>query len=126
MEDTIFEGEQEGEFEIRFDLEEDTVRNDELSSGRSSIDENYRALEQQLLQEGKLGDTEISARIQGATFGLFKGQQACLIHFQVDFSPKNGKSFFRFRSATIQIEFEDVDSNGTGQTQKLGSSSLIG
>lgn len=112
MEPTTFEADREQELEISFDLEEDAVRNDELSSsgpdGRSTIDEKYRVAEQQLLQEGKLGDTEISARIKKATFGVFDKHTACLIHVGLDFCPKNGKSFFRFRSAIITVEFEEV------------------
>ena len=114
MESTIVKAEREGEIDISFNLEEDAVRNDELSGsaprGRSAVeDEKYRSAEQQLLQEGKLGDTEIFARIKKATFGVFNDQPACLIHVCLDFCPKNGKSFFRFRSATITVEFEEVD-----------------
>ena len=113
MEPTTFEADREEELDLSFDLEEDTAYNDELSSsgprGRSTIDKEYRIAEQQLLQEGKLGDTEISARIKKATFGVFNEQPACLIHMRLDFCPKNGKSFFRFRSAVITVEFEEVD-----------------
>lgn len=112
MEPTTFEADREEELDISFDLEEDAVRNDELSSsgphGRSTIDEKYRVAEQQLLQEGRLGNTEISARIKKATFGVFDKHPACLIHVGLDFCPKNGKSFFRFRSAIITVEFEEV------------------
>ncbi len=114
MESTTVEADREGEIDISFNLEEDAVRNDELSGSgphrRSAVeDEKYRSAEQQLLQEGKLGDTEIFARIKKATFGVFNEQPACLIHVCLDFCPKNGKSFFRFRSATITVEFEEVD-----------------
>ena len=113
MEPTILEADGEEELEFSFDLEEDAVLNDELSSSgpsrRATVDEKYRIAEQQLLQEGKLGDTEISARIKKATFGVFNEQPACLIHLRLDFCPKNGKSFFRFRSAVITVEFEEVD-----------------
>lgn len=55
MEPTTFEADKEEELDISFDLEEDSVRNDELSSpgprGRSTVDEKYRIAEQQLLQE---------------------------------------------------------------------------
>lgn len=112
MEPTTFEADRDGELDISFDLEEDEVRNQELSSfgpsGQSTVDEHYRIEEQQLLQEGKLGDTEISARIKTATFGVFKNQPACCIHLHLDFCPKNGKSFFRFRSAVITVEVEEV------------------
>ena len=113
MEPTTFEADKEEELDISFELEEDPVRNDELSSPapreRSTVDEQYRIAEQQLLQEGKLGDTEISARVKKATFGVFNEQPACLVHMGLDFCPKNGKSFFRFRDATITVEFEEVD-----------------
>ena len=113
MEPTTFDADKEGELDISFNLEEDAVRSEELSGfgsrRRSSVDEHYRIAEQQLLQEGKLGDTEIYARIKTATFGVFKNQPACLIHVHLDFCPKNGKSFFRFRRAAITVEFEEVD-----------------
>ena len=113
MESTTFEKDREEELDISFNLEADAVRNEELSSSapraRSTEDENYRIAEQQLLQEGKLGDAEIFARIKKATFGVFNEQPACLIHLRLDFCPKNGKSFFRFRSAIITVEFEEVD-----------------
>lgn len=114
MEPTTFEADKEEELDLSFDLEEDAVRSDELSSsgprGRSTVDdEKYRIAEQQLLQEGRLGDAEISARIKKATFGVFNEQPACLIHLRLDFCPKNGKTFFRFRSAIIAVEFEEVD-----------------
>ena len=113
MEPTTFEADREEELDISFNLEEDAVHNDELSSsgprGRSTVDKEYRIAEQQLLQEGKLGDAEMSARIKKATFGVFNEQPACLIHVRLDFCPKNGKSFFRFRSAIITVEFEEVD-----------------
>lgn len=109
MEPTTFEADKEEELDISFDLEEDAVRSDELSSSGPTVDENYRIAEQQLLQEGRLGDAEISACIKKATFGVFNEQPACLIHLRLDFCPKNGKSFFRFRNATITLEFEEVD-----------------
>ena len=109
MEPTTFEADREGELDISFDLEEDAVLNQELSSSGPDVDEHYRIAEQQLLQEGKLGNTEISARIKTAAFGVFKNQPACLIHVHLDFCPKNGKSFFRFRSAAITVEFEEVE-----------------
>ena len=121
MESTTIEADREEELNISFNLEEDAVRNDELSSPgpreRLTADEKYRSAEQQLLQEGKLGDTEISARIKKATFGVFNEQPACLIHVCLDFCPKNGKSFFRFRSAIITVEFEEVDNDITPQTE---------
>lgn len=113
MEPMTFEADKEEKLEISFGLEEDPVCNDELSSpglwGRSIDDEEYRIAEQQLLQEGKLGNTEISAHIKKATFGVYKEQPACLIHLGLDFCPKNGRSFFRFRDAAITVEFEEVD-----------------
>ena len=110
MQPTTFEADKDEELDLSFELEEDPVRNDELSSPeRSTVDEQYRIAEQQLLQEGMLGETEISARVKKATFGVFNEQPACLVHLVLDFCPKNGKSFFRFRDATITVEFEDVD-----------------
>ena len=109
MEPTTFEADKEAELDISFNLEEDPVRKEELSiPSPSVVDEQYRVAEQQLLQEGKLGDSEISACIKKATFGVFNERPACLIHMGLEFCPKNGKSFFRFRDATITVEFEDV------------------
>lgn len=113
MEPATFEADREEELDISFHIEEDAVRNDELSSpgprGRSTADDEYLISEQQLLQEGKLGDADISARIKKATFGVYNEKPACLIHLRLDFCPKNGKSFFRFRSAIISAEVEEVD-----------------
>ncbi|KAG8525555.1 uncharacterized protein KY384_009199 [Bacidia gigantensis] len=121
MEPATFEADREEELALSFDLEEDAVRKEELSSsgsrGRSIIDQKYRIAEQQLLQEGKLGDTGISARIKRATFGVFNEQPACLVHVRLDFCPKNGRSFFRFRSAIITIEFEEVEDVVTSQDE---------
>ena len=108
MEPATFESDREEELDISFTLEEDAVRNDELSSSGPPVDDQYRLDEQQLLQEGKLGDADISARIKRATFGVYNEKPACLIHLRLDFCPKNGKSFFRFRSAIISAEFEEV------------------
>ena len=107
METIAYAADGEDELEFSINLEEDPVRSDELS--RFTVDEKYRATEQQILQDGKLGDAAISAYIKKATFGTFNGQAACLIHLGLDFCPKNGKSLFRFRSAKITIMFEEVD-----------------
>jgi len=86
--------------------------NDELFSFRhkeNEPDKKYRPSEQQLIQEGRLGDSELSARIKTALFGTFAGKPACLIHIQVDFCPKGGgRGWFRFRSATIEADFSDI------------------
>ena len=37
----------------------------------------------------------------------------------LDFCPKNGKSFFRFRSATITVEFEEVEDVIPLQTEEM-------
>lgn len=71
MDDVIYQAGEGAELEIIFEIDEDTNSSNELSSGRSTIDEDYRILEQQVLQEGRLGDVEISARIKKATFGVF-------------------------------------------------------
>ena len=95
-----------------YKLEEDVNRKEQLSSFR---DENsyahrntalHRQNEQQLLEEGKLGRSEFSARLQRVTFGIFQGQPACLIVFLVDFCPGN-RSWFRFRSATVEVGFQE-------------------
>lgn len=98
---------------------EPAASNDELFSFRpqkeNEPDKRYRPSEQQLIQEGRLGDSELSARIKTALFGTFAGKPACLIHFQVDFCPKGGgRGWFRFRSATIEADFSDI-APGDGQ-----------
>lgn len=113
-----FEGEEE--FEILVDLEEDPIRNDELFGFRKEVAEaaankKYRPTEQQLLQEGKLGDSEISARIKRAIFGTYDEKPACIILVRVDFCPKSSKGWFRFRSATVQVDFEDISSKDNDQ-----------
>lgn len=102
--------------EIGLPVEEDSVESDELFSFRSKDlpepDKKYRPSEQQLIQEGKLGGSELSARMNKAIFGTFDGQPACLILIRVDFCPKGGmRSWFRFRSATVQADFSDIDKN---------------
>ena len=97
-----------------FPLEEDLNRKDQLFSFRKEkepivTDKAHKPGEQQLLQEGKLGDTEFSARLQKVVFGSFEGQPACLLVVQVDFVPKKNRGFFRFRNAIVEVEFEDVD-----------------
>ena len=102
------------DLDIALLLEEDPAENDELFSFRSKDlaepDKRYRPSEQQLIQEGKLGESELSARIQKAMFGTFNGQSACLILIRVDFCPKGGgRGWFRFRKATVQADFSEID-----------------
>lgn len=99
-----------------FPLVEDLNRKDQLFSFRKQDSPspdpiNYRSSEKQRLQEGKLGSSEFSARLQKVIFGTYQGKTACLIAFRVNFAPKS-RGWFRFRSAIIQAETEDaVDSN---------------
>ncbi|KAL8732429.1 MAG: hypothetical protein Q9181_003964 [Wetmoreana brouardii] len=98
---------------IVFNLEEDLNRKDQLFSFRkeeSTPTKDYHAREQQLLQEGKLGNSEFSARLRKVIFGTFDGQPACLIVFRVDFATVK-KGWFRFRNATIEAEFEETSSD---------------
>ncbi|KAL8785776.1 MAG: hypothetical protein Q9213_003154 [Squamulea squamosa] len=99
--------------EIIFTLEEDPNRKDQLFSFRKeqpTPTQNYHAKEQQLLQEGKLGNSEFSARLRKVIFGIFDDQPACLIAFRIDFETTK-KGWFRFRNATIELEFEDIGDN---------------
>lgn len=99
-----------------FPLVEDLNRKDQLFGSRkkdlpSPNPINYRSSEKQLLQEGKLGASEFSARLQKVIFGTYEGKTACLIAFRVNFAPKS-RGWFRFRNAIIQAETEDaVDTN---------------
>ena len=95
--------------DITFSVEEDINRKDQLFSFRkdqaTAPAKDYYAKEQQLLQEGKLGSSEFSARLRKAVFGTFDGDPACLISFRVDFASAK-KGWFRFRNATVEAEFE--------------------
>lgn len=96
-----------------FPLVEDLNRKDQLfgfhKKALPSPDPiSYRSSEKQLLQEGKLGASEFSARLQKVIFGTYEGKPACLIAFQANFAPKN-RGWFRFRDATIQAETEDAE-----------------
>lgn len=97
-----------------FPLVEDLNRKDQLFGFHKKTDSptpspiNYRASEKQLLQEGKLGSSEFSARLQKVIFGTHDGKPACLIAFQVNFAPKN-RGWFRFRDAIIQAETEEPE-----------------
>jgi len=94
-----------------YQLEEDVNRKEQLGFWDENSDERtktarHRESEQQLLEEGKLGRSEFSARLQKATFGIFKGQPACLIVFLVDFCP-GSQTWFRFHIATVEAEFQE-------------------
>lgn len=98
--------------DITFTLEEDPNRKDQLFSFRKdqgpAPTKDYHAKEQQLLQEGKLGNSEFSARLRKVLFGTFDGDPACLVLFRVDFASAK-KGWFRFRNATVEAEFEQQD-----------------
>ena len=91
----------------------DTARSAQLSWFRSSPSQEkkpptpspYRPSEQQLLQTGKLGDSAFSARIQNTIWGVYRGEQACLIILVVDFAAKN-RGLWRFRTASVEAGFE--------------------
>lgn len=109
------------DLDLNLGLDVESAESDELFDFRPKVkahpDRDYRASEQQLIQEGKLGDSEFSARIKRVTHGTFKAKPACLILFRVDFCPKGGgRGWFRFRNATVQVEFSDVVQTSDGQT----------
>lgn len=95
---------------LRLSLEEDLNRKDQLFSFRKDnaapVPAAFRPDEQQLLQQGKLGESEFSARLQKAVFGSYEGRPACLVLIQVNFCPKN-RSWFRFRNAVVELGFGD-------------------
>ncbi|KAL8975238.1 MAG: hypothetical protein Q9197_000541 [Variospora fuerteventurae] len=96
--------------DLIFNVEEDLNRKDQLFSFRKDelpTTKNYHAKEQQLLQEGKLGSSEFSARLRKVVFGEYQDESACLILFRVDFATAK-KGWFRFRNATVEAEFEHV------------------
>ncbi|KAL8726742.1 MAG: hypothetical protein Q9166_006537 [cf. Caloplaca sp. 2 TL-2023] len=104
--------------ELTFTLEEDPNRKDQLFSFRKEQAtplKDYHAKEQQLLQEGKLGSAEFSARLRRVTFGTFDSEPACLIVFRVDFQTAK-KGWFRFRNATVEAEFEEPAGHDDGDT----------
>ena len=107
----------EEEPELSFKLEEDLNRKDQLLGFRKekpTPTTNYRPTEFQLLQEGKLGNSEFSARLRKVVFGTYQSRPACLIVFRIDFATVK-KGWFRFRNAIVEAEFErDRDGeNGT-------------
>ena len=117
----------EDSFDITFELEPDPIRINELSGfhkqeSEGIADKKFRPLEQQLLQEGRLGDSDISARIKTAMFGSYKGQPACLVLLGLEFCPKHGKRWFRFRNATVQLEFDDAEKSN--QSAEDGGSEI--
>ncbi|KAI4116347.1 MAG: hypothetical protein LQ341_007693, partial [Variospora aurantia] len=96
--------------DLIFSVEEDLNRKDQLFSFRKDqlpTTKTYHAKEQQLLQEGKLGSSEFSARLRKVVFGEYQEEPACLILFRVDFATVK-KGWFRFRNATVETEFEHV------------------
>ncbi len=101
---------------LSYILEEDLDRANQLAFSNSKPPRKsteYQPSEQQLLGEGKLAHSEFSARLQRVTFGTLDGslnekQPACLVLFHVDFCPRN-RSWFRFRSATVEVEFGEDD-----------------
>lgn len=99
---------------LTFNLEEDANRADQLFTFRKASKEDpsatrtYRPAEKQLLQEGKLGDSEFSARLERVVFGTHSSSPACLIVVGVNFCPKN-RGWLRFRQATVEIAFEELD-----------------
>ena len=76
-------------------LGEDANCKDQLFSFREEKepipDKAYRLTEQQLLHEGKLGDSKFLARLQRVVFGSFAGRPACQLVGQVDFVPKKNR-----------------------------------
>ncbi|KAL8752390.1 MAG: hypothetical protein Q9184_005752 [Pyrenodesmia sp. 2 TL-2023] len=112
--------EEEDAPELIFSVEEDPNRKDQLFTFRKeppTPTNNYHAKEQQLLQEGKLGNAEFSARLRKVVFGTFDEQPACLILFRIDFATAK-KGWFRFRNATIDAEFEEALDAGTGASDE--------
>ncbi|KAI9847888.1 MAG: hypothetical protein M1838_000696 [Thelocarpon superellum] len=105
-------------------LTEEHTQNCQVHRGRSSSPgaqptKPYRPSEQQLLQEGKLGQSEFSARLKRVIFGRFgagrtggDGVPACLILVKVDLMPKS-RGWFRFREVTVEISFLEKRSNGS-------------
>ena len=101
-----------------FALEEDPYGNSQLSGFNrekpTAKDVKYRSSEQQLLSEGKLGSSEIAARLQKAVFGICNDEPACLVIIKVDLASKS-KGFFRFRRATLEIEVEEPPTGPNGE-----------
>jgi hypothetical protein len=100
---------------LRLSLEEDLHRKDQLFSFRrgaapaaAPAPTPFRPNEQQLLQQGKLGESEFYARLKKVVFGSYEGQSACLILIQLDFCPKN-RGWFRFRDAVVEVGFEEYN-----------------
>lgn len=74
--------------------------------------EPYYPDEEQLLREGRLGQSDISARVGKVQFGTYQNQPACLLLIKVNFSPKN-RNLFRFRNATVMVDFAEYESHNS-------------
>jgi hypothetical protein len=77
-----------------YTLEEDVNRKEQLASFRDESSEArrktalHRQNEQQLLEEGKLAQSEFSARLQRVTLGLFRASRPVAFCFSSIFVPE--------------------------------------
>ena len=107
-------------------LDIDLDRNEQLTAWRGEKDDlqesEYRASEQQLLREGKLGDSRWDVRLSNVEFGSYDGGSACVVVLNISFNAKSQR-WFRFRNARIEVEFGSVAEGD--KTKEQSASSLL-
>lgn len=76
----------------------------------------YNENKNQILSEGQLLSSKFIARLRRVIWGYFEdpSNPACLLVLEVDFKPKKYGGFFRYRDATVEVEFDD----GEGHRQE--------
>ena len=98
---------------LTYSLEPDDGPQEQLFSFRRAspppAPKAYDPNRQQRLTEGELGESRFDARLRQVTFGTYRSHPACLLVLNVNFQPSNMKRWFRFRDATVDIEFDDDD-----------------
>lgn len=107
--------------ELEYALEIDTDRTIQLGASSrqnkvppppTAYDENKN----QILSEGQLLSSKFVARLKRVLWGYYErpSNPACLLVLEVNFKPKKYGGFFRYRDATVEVEFDD----GEGERQE--------
>lgn len=76
----------------------------------------YNEDKNQILSEGQLLSSKFIARLKRVLWGYYErpSNPACLLVLEVNFKPKKYGGFFRYRDATVEVEFDD----GEGDRQE--------
>ena len=107
--------------ELEYGLEIDSARTLQLgaSSRQNKLPPQPTAYDDkrnQILSEGQLLSSKFIARLRRVIWGYFEAPSnpACLLVLEVNFKPKKYGGFFRYRDATVEVEFDD----GEGDRQE--------